>query len=568
MDTISITQTSMILPIDSPDASLDLAGGKGANLARLKRAGFLVPDGFLITTPAYQAYVSDNDLDPQIDALLSGLDPADPNKLEAASARIRSLFDHAKLPSSLANEITAAYAALGQGALAVRSSATTEDLPEMSFAGQQDTYLNVLGVDSLLRAVANCWSSLWTARAIAYRLRSRIAGLKPALAVVVQRMVESQASGVLFTANPLTGLRTEMVIDATFGLGEALVSGQVEPDHYVVDTINHKITAMTLGSKARSVRSRPGGGTAVIAETAQDKQALPDGQILQLAGLGKQVASLYEFPQDIEWAWAQDTLYLLQSRPITSLFPLPEGMPVEPLKVFFSMAAVQGMLDPLTPIGRDALQEFFAAGIRLFGIPATRKTQTVLYTAGERLWVNFTAILKNSVGRSAIPVVLSLVEPSIGQAVLQIKDDPRLQPGKAGISWGARLKMTRFFLPLAASALLNFASPEARRKYIINRGEGILKEIDARFAAIQGDRYQKLEAQIDVLPGMAKKHLPRMFVLFVSAVAAGMASWNILNRLAAKVIKTQSTQVPGQPDELILQVTRGMPYNPTTEMDL
>src|SRR5512140_2809761 len=158
--------------------------------------------------------------------------------------------------------------------VAVRSSATAEDLPDLSFAGQQDTYLNVIGVEQLLKAVIDCWSSLWTARAIGYRIRNHIPHEEAALAVVVQEMIQSEASGVLFTANPLTGLRSESVIDATLGLGEALVSGQVEPDHYVVDTLNNRILAKTLGAKKISTRGKTGGGVEVIEENAEAQQAL------------------------------------------------------------------------------------------------------------------------------------------------------------------------------------------------------------------------------------------------------------------------------------------------------
>ena len=177
-----------------------------------------------------------------------------------------------------------------------------------------------------------------------------------ALAVVVQQMVESEASGVLFTANPLTGLRAETVIDATVGLGEALVSGQVEPDHFVVDMSTGQIISRTLGAKALSVRSRPGGGTVTTPEHPTATPALTDAQIQALAALGQQVSALYDdTPQDIEWALANDTLYLLQARPITSLFPVPAGLSADPLRAMLSFGAVQGMLDPITPLGRSLI---------------------------------------------------------------------------------------------------------------------------------------------------------------------------------------------------------------------
>jgi rifampicin phosphotransferase len=340
----------MILPLNSSDADLARAGGKGSNLARLARAALPVPDGFVVTVACYRAYVAANGLEDAIGAALAAPDLDSQPGAERASAQIRAVFSGGTLPDDLAQGLRAAYARLGDRAVAVRSSATAEDLPEMSFAGQQDTYLNILGADNLLRAVVDCWSSLWTARAIAYRLRHGVPHARVAMAVVVQAMVASDSAGVLFTANPLSGLRAEMVVDATLGLGEALVSGQVEPDHYVIDPVQGRILSKTLGRKALAIHPRAEGGTLQVTQERADVQALPDAQILTLARLGQQVADLLGSPQDVEWACAEGVLFLLQARPITALFPLPEGIPAEPLRVLFSFGAVQGMLDPVTPV--------------------------------------------------------------------------------------------------------------------------------------------------------------------------------------------------------------------------
>ena len=233
----------LILPLDSGQVSLSLAGGKGANLAHLANAGFPVPAGFLITTQAYRRFVEANQMQEWILATAPDQPVSDPTILDNASSQIRERFTSGTLPGDLERAIREAYAALGSFPVAVRSSATAEDLPEMSFAGQQDTYLNILGEEALIEAVMNCWSSLWTARAMGYRVRNGLSHKDLALAVVVQEMVSSEVSGVLFTANPLSGKRSEIVIDATLGLGEALVSGQVEPDQYVVDAGEQRILA-------------------------------------------------------------------------------------------------------------------------------------------------------------------------------------------------------------------------------------------------------------------------------------------------------------------------------------
>ncbi|MDO9065814.1 MAG: PEP/pyruvate-binding domain-containing protein, partial [Chloroflexota bacterium] len=317
-------------------------------------------------------------------------------------------------------------------------------------------------------------------------------------------------------------------------------------------------------------------------QTRAQIQALPDDQIVALASLGSQIATLYGFPQDIEWAWAGGALHILQSRPITALFPLPDGLPAEPLKVMFSFADVQGMLDPMTPLGRDSLREVFAVGARLFGVRVTRETQTVLYVAGERLWVNFTAVLRNSLGRRILPTVTSLIEPGIGQALLQVQDDPRLQPGREGISFHGRLQLARFFLPLAANLALNLIAPGRRRRYIVDHGERLLQEMETRCQAIQGDRWQRLAQQADLLPIVATQRLSHTLLLFVSGVAAGMASWNLLNVLASAASKDKAappdpasasvaispSPEPAIASDLVLRITRGLPNNPTTEMGL
>ena len=552
-------ETKWVLPLDSERADLAAAGGKGASLARMRRAGFPVPEGFLVHTPAYREFLRINQLDEVIRGLLMGLDAQSPDALEAASAQIRARFRAGELPPGLAEEVRGALAHMPGAAVAVRSSATAEDLPEMSFAGQQDTFLNVVGAEAVLRAVADCWGSLWTARAIGYRMRNQVPQLETSLCVVVQRMVESQASGVLFTANPLTGLRSQTVIEATLGLGEALVSGLVEPDDYLVEPRAGRILTKTLGRKEMSIHGQAGGGTHTQHEDRSQEQALPDAAVLELAAWGQRAAELYGFPQDVEWAWAGEKLYLLQSRPITSLFPIPEGMNEEPLRVMFSFAAVQGMYDPITPAGRSLLPLFVQALATLYGIRVTETSQNVFFSAGERLWANITALVSNSAGRKVLPTIFEYVEPTVKQAIEQIWEDPRLQPKRAGVSLRARMQIARAAIPVAANVFLNMAAPVRRRTALIQFGEGMLQDLEERYARVTGDRWQKLNLRVEIVYGFVLSKIPSTFRRFVSGVASGMASWRFLDMLSSRAVE--------QPD-LILEVMRGMPNNPTTEMDL
>lgn len=313
--------TEMILALSSDDLDLQLAGGKGANLHRLFVAGFPVPPAFVITTRAYLAYVEANDLMPVIRQQVQNIQREVPDSYARASDAIRDAFAQAPMPQRLRTAISAAYGALSHDrAVAVRSSATAEDLPDASFAGQQDTYLNVDGVEALLQAVVSCWSSLWTARAMAYRDRRNIAAESVALAVVVQQMVAAESAGVLFTVNPLTGNQEEMLVNATWGLGEALVGGQVNPDTLVVARDSGVIKSLELGDKATmTVPLAQGTGEQEVAQAQRGQPSLSREAAARLAQLGRDIEALFGAPQDIEWAYQDNEIYILQSRPVTTV---------------------------------------------------------------------------------------------------------------------------------------------------------------------------------------------------------------------------------------------------------
>lgn len=289
--------TELCVPLDRLRASdLPVAGGKGANLGELIAAGFDVPTGFVVTTEAYRLAV--------------GAGPHD-------QSAVRSL----SMPEHVAAAVLLAYRALGEGAVAVRSSATAEDLPGAAFAGQQDTLLGVRGDRPLLDAVRDCWASLWTERAIAYRTRLGIAPQSVAIAVVVQRMVDADHAGVMFTADPVTGVRDHVVVDANPGLGEAVVSGLVTPDHAVLDGANRVIVRRS-GRREVVIRTRPEGGTETVPGAANAAD-LTDSDLARLADLGRRIAAHFGRPQDVEWAIAAGRIAIVQARPMTALPPAP-----------------------------------------------------------------------------------------------------------------------------------------------------------------------------------------------------------------------------------------------------
>jgi pyruvate,water dikinase len=371
-----------VLGFDEIDRSqVAVVGGKGAQLGELARIdGIRVPAGFCVTTAAFRRIVAPA-IAERLDRL-SRLAPDDTEAIRALSADIRQAIEAVAIPADLAAAITSALARLGEdAAYAVRSSATAEDLPTASFAGQQDTYLNIVGRAAILRHISRCWASLFTDRAVTYRLRNGFDHRRVQMAVVVQRMVLPQAAGILFTADPVTSNRRVAAVEAGIGLGEALVSGLVNTDVY---------------------RVRDGAVIArAIAPERQEQPALTDAQVVCLTHLGRRIEAHFGRPQDIEWCMADDDFAIVQSRPITTLFPIPTADDDEH-HVYVSVGHGQMMTDPMKPLGISMWQ--------LTALPR-------MYEAGGRLFVDVTARLASPASRPGLVAVLGRGDPLIGDAL-------------------------------------------------------------------------------------------------------------------------------------------------------
>src|SRR6266581_2797322 len=400
LDTLALDD--LVLPLHSQKASLATVGGKEANLSQLVRAGFPVPTGFLVSTAAYRAFVQDNDLQQQIVAKARSSAATD---VEAVSAAIRQLFERANIPSTVAAAIQQAYAALGPAGkalvpLAVRSSATAEDLPGASFADQQETYLNVRGEQALLQAVKRCWASLWTPRALTYRARQGIDPATVSEAVVAQVLVPADASGVLFTANPLTGARDEIVIDAAWGLGEAIVSGLVTPDHLIADKATGTLKQVVVADKTVMTAPTSIGTEERAVETDRRRaQVLDAAQVAQLVRLGSAIEAHYATPQDIEWCLAGEECWIVQSRPITTLpnVSVHWESPVPGARWFKHTQAAEWATEPLSPLGATTTFATMIAA-RQRGLPDQRLPWSVLvngwlYTRADLRVLSLTAWL-------------------------------------------------------------------------------------------------------------------------------------------------------------------------------
>ena len=401
-----------------------LVGGKGANLGELSRVdGIRVPAGWCVTTDAYRRILSAaRGTDEQLDRL-ARLDPGDREAIRTLSAAVRRAIEGAAIPEDLAAQIVASFKE--QASYAVRSSATAEDLPAASFAGQQDTYLNVVGPAAILQHVSRCFASLFTERAVTYRLRNGSDHRKVHMAVVVQQMVFPQAAGILFTADPVTGNRKVASVEASFGLGEALVSGLVNADVYKVR--DGEVVARAVATKQRAIHALPAGGTQeqAIDPERQEQPALTDAQVVRLTELGRRIEAHFGRPQDIEWCLVDDEFHVVQSRPITTLFPIP-AVDDQENHVYVSVGHQQMMTDPMKPLGLS------------LWLPTTPRP---MYVAGGRLFVDVALGLASPASRAGLLEVLGKSDPLIRDALQSILDRGGFIPslpdeGPAGVPAG------------------------------------------------------------------------------------------------------------------------------------
>ncbi|MBN3925395.1 phosphoenolpyruvate synthase [Nostoc sp. NMS4] len=418
---------------DIDKTKLKLIGGKGANLGELSKIeGIRVPDGFCVSTEAFKRIIGKTSSINELLEQLSLLKVEDRHKIGELSGEIRSFIEGIAIPQDINEAIARLLSKLDEkNAYAVRSSATAEDLPTASFAGQQDTYLNIIGKEAIYQHISKCWASLFTERAVIYRLQNGFDQRKVHLSVVVQKMVFPQVAGILFTADPVTSNRKVLSIDASFGLGEAIVSGLVNTDIYKV--CNGKVIDKKISTKKLAIYALKDGGTKEqeIEPERQNKQALTDEQILQLERMGRKIEEHFGRPQDIEWCLVDDKFYIVQSRPITTLYPIPEASDREN-HVYVSVGHQQMMTDPIKPLG-----------LSLFQLTAARP----MYKAGGRLFVDITPDLASPVRREFIVDVLGKSDPLIKDALMTIieredfikslpNDKKELSPGKSnkGIS--------------------------------------------------------------------------------------------------------------------------------------
>lgn len=569
-------------------------GGKAANLGELLSAGLPVPEGFCLTTDAYRLVTGAPDaVNPELAAVHAALrtaqggagqpDSAAPETpangipapetstldnpaldIPALAAKARAAVVSAMLPPEVSAAVERAYGQMGPDVpVAVRSSATAEDLPFASFAGQQDTYLNVVGAAAVLEAVRKCWASLWTDRATTYRASLGIDPAEVALAVVVQRMADVETAGVLFTANPITGRRNEAVIDASPGLGEAVVSGAVNPDHFVVDPAAGRVLERRQGDKKIAVLAVPGGGTHTVDATDHAGFCLTDRQAVDLARLGLKAEQHFGAPQDLEWAISRGgALWLTQSRPITTLYPVPrrrDGAPGTRAYLCFSLA--QGLTRPITPMGRAAIRQIASAVARTAKIPVTdpREGPPAYADAGQRIFIDFTTPIRSTVGRAILPRVFDVMEARSAAVMRRLFDDPSF-----AITLRTPLPLLRRVLPAAARAgvpegvLRGIFRPQAalRRLDRFTRDFETALELDLG-ATSQVGGGPSARDRLAHAEGLLQRRLFTIVPAILPLAALGFGMLGVAGKLLG-----------GNRWDDLQGVLRGLPNNVTTDMDL
>jgi len=542
---------AFVIPLSDLDrASVDLAGGKAANLGELLRAGLPVPDGFCLTTEAFERFLQ---ACPAVDEhfeRLNRLDCDDRTAVNQAGAELRNLLLGLSMPEPVLSSLLDAWHRLGDGQpCAVRSSATAEDRLEASFAGQHDTFLNVANEAELIDSVRRCWISLFTDRAIVYRARQGFDHRRVALAVVVQRMVEPQAAGVMFTADPINGHRHTVVINASYGLGDAVVSGLVNPDLYRVDKFGtlHK----SISDKPLAIRSLAAGGVAQqdVPALEREAQALPDEQILELVAMGRRIRDHFGAPQDIEWAWADGRILVLQSRPITTLYPTPASPTDRRLHVYFSFGHQQMMTDAITPLGRSVLRTYFPFGKRR---PDGESTQLV--PAGGRLFFDYTDPLHTRLGRRLLAKAAGAMDERVGAAVLDVANRPEF-----GVSQQfdplRTLRINAFVGRVLARVAIDLCLANTRTRLARTETflEGMLATSRARIDGGHGaDRIARIQEDLKTFP-------MRMFFRLNVTQLTAIAARGLLEGLSRRWL-ANSGDLGG--------LHMSLPGNVTTEMGL
>jgi pyruvate,water dikinase len=528
---------------------LGSVGGKGANLGEMASAGFLIPNGFCVTTEAYLDLIANSSEMNHLFESLSEVSAEDQEQIRELGKQIRKHLTMINMPNEIAQSIIQAWKDTGdQYTYAVRSSATAEDLPIASFAGQQETFLNVKGQEALLHAVQECWASLFTDRAITYRAKNEFDHRSVYLSVVVQRMVFPEVSGIMFTADPINGHRRTVSIDASFGLGEALVSGLVSADLYQVR--DQEIIQKKIATKKIAILPVPEGGTIItgLPEEKQNEQSLSDEYILKLAEMGKRVESHYGSPQDIEWCLVDGEIFIVQSRPITSLYPVPK-VADDHLHVMFSFGHQQMMTNAMKPLALSVWKTLFP-----FGKDKVGEESRATLDAGSRLFMDVTPLMYLKPARKILPHVISNIDVRISSALKEVVHRESFLKS-AKVNPAVPITVLRFVGPIIWNALNIMWFRDLKKQQA-----GLVQMIDDSIKqSVQALANKSGVELIEAIVQDAGLLLYNLFRYGLSRPLTGILSLSVLRKLTNKWL--------GEEVDLHL-LNKSLPGNITSEMGL
>ena len=550
---------------DISDLDLPGIGSKAANLGKMLKIGLPVPEGFVITTDSYKRFVADNNINSEISNLLIESEKNNQASLEQTAQKIKKLFEQGEIPQELLMEIDSAYEKIGCPTVAVRSSATLEDLPQTSFAGQYDSYLNIEGKDQLHQSIKRCWASLWNMRALSYRMKQKADHRELAHGVVIQKLIRAEKSGVLFSANPVNGRRDQMLLSSSWGLGEAIVGGMVTADQWVVDKLNRTIIEEQINyKKVMTVKKEAGTANIDIPAGKREQATLNQSEVFTLLELGAKAEKHFGAPQDIEWAFSKGTFYLVQSRPITSLFPMPEPEDLDKgLRVYVNfLMSNQAMPQPLTPLGEDAIRRAYT-GI-IFNRKSREKPVPWLKSAGRRIYADVSEFHRFERWFGKLKDNPTDMDPLTTEAMVQVLEKNKKE--LAGQSKSLIIPALKMFFKINPKLLLFMVTsiPKAIYGMVFPPDKAVKKAFEHgnKKIALLKKEALTLQTRQQKLVFIERRFIEFFYYVPLEILYYVSISFTYLEKAKKIILKHMDDA------SIINKVKKAMPHNVTTEMGM
>ncbi|MDQ2086088.1 PEP/pyruvate-binding domain-containing protein [Herbivorax sp. ANBcel31] len=537
-------------------------GGKAANLGEMIDAGFPVPGGFVVLTDSYKRFLEKNNLEKDIKVLINKVKCND-SDINKAVKKIKNLFEMGEIPEDIKKEIDETYKKIGSPTVAIRSSATAEDMPGMSFAGQYSTYLNVKGLEDVYKYIKKCWASLWNERAVSYRSKQNMVNSDLAHGIVVQKLIKSEKSGIIFTANPVNGKRDEVLINSSWGLGEAIVGGEVNPDQWVISKKTFKVTNKDITTKkVKTVRREKGIELVPVPKEKQEISTLNDEEIQELTRLSVKVEEYFNSPQDVEWAFESGKFYLVQTRPVTTLYPMYKTQKNEDdFRIYVNLFLYsQSMKEPFTPMGFNLVKQAYANLLNKFGTKNYKGDKLWwFHNFGGRAYADVTNLLRSKKNVDKLKNnKRNDKDPLTTKALIQVIErnkDEIMDKSKAGIKVLSKLNLRLFKVLIEASYKSIYATinPKEARRRSFSSGDNKIEELKK-----EKEKLKTLEEKLSFV----EKNSHGGIIAAWDATFYTAITLTYMDK-AEKIMKKYLDDVSD-----LQYIEKSVPYNVTTEMGM